>query len=290
MRAAAVLAVLVLAGCASAVKDPAQGSDGNDAFDGIAPSATTGVIKGLVVDEAIRPVKDADIALTPGDQTALTDGGGTFAFADLDPGQYFVLVSKPGYNTTKGSIFVEAAEDPSIFKIQIIRDVTRQPYVEAHKTTILTGAAVCVQDTCQRVILSGTAAGQGANKLSIAMRPGATVGQTEMHWKPTTQFGGNGANFCVSWIPGPGDWVDDQMTKGPMPVVTRVNATMPGANGAIVEATLLECELQGAAGANPPIGILFAQPVDAFTHIFYHFTPREDWQFGRDGDYPVPDV
>ena len=30
------------------------------------------------------------------------------------------------------------------------------------------------------------------------------------------------------------------------------------------------------------------QAVEIYVHVFYNFVPREDWQFGRDGDHPLP--
>lgn len=34
--------------------------------------------------------------------------------------------------------------------------------------------------------------------------------------------------------------------------------------------------------------LAYDQPVQVYVHAFYNFVPRADWQFGRDGEYPVP--
>ena len=64
--------------------------------------AGTGVITGQVTSADLgRPVSRARVMLTGGDQrlakTTLTDEQGQFSFADLGPGEFTLVTSKPGY-------------------------------------------------------------------------------------------------------------------------------------------------------------------------------------------------
>src|SRR5688572_17724784 len=102
MRALAALALLagaLLAGCSSSSND--SPSEDGPTFDdlGLEATSSTGVIRGLVVDEAIRPVEGARVRLQGGDapSEALTTDLGTFGFEGLAPGTYFLSVSKPGF-------------------------------------------------------------------------------------------------------------------------------------------------------------------------------------------------
>src|SRR5687767_7887744 len=103
-RAAAMLPLLslALAGCSGDAGDPSGEGVPEGAFDGVDAEATaqTGVIRGIVIDEAITPLADAAVTIpVPGQKplSATTTESGAFAFGGLAPGTYFVKVSKPGY-------------------------------------------------------------------------------------------------------------------------------------------------------------------------------------------------
>lgn len=75
---------------------------------------TRGTIYGIVNDaDNGEPVQDGHIALNPGGKTANTGSDGRYEFLDLEPGQYTIQISKPGYKTNTKRINVVAGEQAS---------------------------------------------------------------------------------------------------------------------------------------------------------------------------------
>src|SRR5688572_21410353 len=90
-----LLAATALAGCSGDAspkdREPAV-PDG--AFDGlnVKPTDETGIVRGVVVDEAIAPLEAAKVTLQGpgGSQETETNALGAFGFDGLEPGTYFV--------------------------------------------------------------------------------------------------------------------------------------------------------------------------------------------------------
>ncbi|HJQ93961.1 MAG TPA: carboxypeptidase-like regulatory domain-containing protein, partial [Candidatus Thermoplasmatota archaeon] len=123
---AAALAVLpLLAGCSSGDGGPAEP---------IEATATTGILKGVVVDEAIRPLLGVRITVPMADGTTLnstTAADGAFAFGDLPPGGYVVQARKLGYLDAALAANVTAGEaEPAGLRLQMLADVLNAPFVE----------------------------------------------------------------------------------------------------------------------------------------------------------------
>ena len=136
MRAFALAALLLgalLAGCSGPSKGPA--SDSGPTFDdlGLQATSSTGVIRGVVVDDAIRPVPGAKVTLM-GDapKEAVSTDQGTFGFDGLPAATYFLKVHKPGYVDAQQSADVVAGlAEPPVVKVQLLVDATSRPYVES---------------------------------------------------------------------------------------------------------------------------------------------------------------
>src|SRR5690349_15961209 len=96
--AALLFAVLTLAGCS---QPPAKDTvDDDPTLElGLEATDTTGVLRGVVVDEAIRPVANVSIVATGSGATrmATSNADGAFGFDGLSPGVYIVKASKPGF-------------------------------------------------------------------------------------------------------------------------------------------------------------------------------------------------
>ncbi len=119
---------VALAGCSEAVE----------------VTITTGGIRAVVVDEAIRPIEGASVEVMSTDKKTTTADDGTFAVSGLDAGTYIVKVSHPLYGTTQQVADVVAGEaEPKALKFQLIRTILEEPYLE---TLSFDGFIVCSQD------------------------------------------------------------------------------------------------------------------------------------------------
>jgi hypothetical protein len=101
-----LVAVAALSGCAEEAAPPAGQLDLSGLE--VATSSTTGAIKGVVVDEAIRPIAGANVTVLPGELHAVSDEAGLFAFEGLLPGVYFVRADAFAHAGTQASVDVKA--------------------------------------------------------------------------------------------------------------------------------------------------------------------------------------
>src|ERR1041385_538006 len=110
---AALLVLVLLAGCSGSPHKKASNDPADQAnFDQLGLHATdkTGVIRGVVFDEAIKPVANATVNLTAGTTAAgvtHTGADGAFGFSDLEPGTYFLHANKTGFIEVQQSAEVE---------------------------------------------------------------------------------------------------------------------------------------------------------------------------------------
>lgn len=108
---ASALALLVMAGCAG--PRPAAHDDGGNSAalfgsDGEEGDGKGGIV-GVVVDQAIRPVPNATVALQEdGNRTSAEDG--SFSFVGLAPGAYLLTASLEGSETQETSVDVLAGQ------------------------------------------------------------------------------------------------------------------------------------------------------------------------------------
>jgi hypothetical protein len=149
-----LLAASALAGCSGKAAAPSSGQPGADL--GLQATSTTGVIRGVVVDDAIRPLAGVAVTATAQGRTATTNttAAGAFGFQGLAPGTYFVKAHKAGFHDAQTSTEVKAGvSDPAPVKVTLATDTAFvRPYVTAFVfkgfidcglTTPAVGVAVC---------------------------------------------------------------------------------------------------------------------------------------------------
>ena len=127
----AVLAAFVAVAMAGCADSPEPEPAGDDPFAGLQDevevTATLGAIVGVVVDQAIRPLANATIALTGQAGNTTTDDQGRFTFGDLEPGTYFLQASARRHEAAQVSVDVVAGE-AAIVRILLIAMTSVEPY------------------------------------------------------------------------------------------------------------------------------------------------------------------
>lgn len=189
------LAASGLAGCAEAPNEEAPG----------ATQAPTGVgsLQGVVVDDAVRPLADANVtAMGPsGERQAVTDTQGRFLFEGLAPGVYIVQASKPFYIAHQQAVTVVEGVEPEVTRFLLTFEASQVPYANLYKfdgfyecgshpyhlcanINIATWIVVCAQTN----VCIGNVT-QDSSLFFQTVEPGLDFLQGELVWTPTTPTG-----------------------------------------------------------------------------------------------------
>lgn len=212
--ALALLALLALAGCAA---DEPSGKDRPQAE----PGAGEGTVRGFVVDEAIRPVAGAAVAVRSAvggagaPVQAETDARGEFALA-LPAGAYLLEASHARFAPTRSEVQVAEGFESSVV-LQFEFPAEMAPY---HTTEKWDGFVVCSLSTpaftseeCGEGV--GTPAGRVGKQANNLVRHDFGVDSTDLQtlvvevaWSPTSEAGTSLVVYTVS------DWVCDPECDG----------------------------------------------------------------------------
>jgi hypothetical protein len=321
---ASLLVTVTLAGCGS------KGSTGTETMDftgtetvDVRPTDTTGIIRGIVVDSAIRPI--AGVLLTVQTQEGVlatnSTSAGAFGFEGLKPGTYFVKAQKAGFLPIQASTEVVAGEaNPQMVKMQMENDAAYvRPYytvysfkgfIECGIVTPGVGLAACsFPNGCQPgfglcLVDNGNLTNdQFSQFLPVGSRPMHI--QHELIWQSTqstgTQFSLAMRTATQEQYNGGQYDADIDGVTGESPVVGRINETGIrafdiGGNGTGLAPAVFS---GGMAGTGSQVcvpnqfclfdtGATVQQDFQMYTHIFFGFAPAPDWQFSVHGDPPVP--
>jgi hypothetical protein len=317
LRAAGVLllASVAFAGCASRagpVANPIQDVH-------VAATATTGVIRGIVVDTAIHPLAGARLTLKVGERMMETNSSalGGFGFAGLPAGTYFVEAHKRGYVSSRTGVDVQAGvSDPPVTKIALESNPSDKPYVEAFLfkgflecgvTSPAVGVAVCFA-------LNGVNKSLSADNTQVhyTFAPNVSWVQSEMIWTPTNPAGAD-LNLWHSYTCPGQTLYCDHGPRGPSPLLVTDNATwihtlgldQPGGQ---LYMRVFSAELDGTHPPPPAdhvcapdpalggqvcvggTGLALEQDFNIYTHAFHGFVPPDGYRFSKDGDPAVPPV
>jgi hypothetical protein len=297
-----LLVVVLLAGCSQAPPEEAAPSVDFDELE-LEATATTGLIRGIVVDEAIRPIGNANVTLNPGERQTVSTEGGTFGFDALEPGTYFLKVEKMGYNSTQTSTEVVAGvKEPPIAKVLLTANPSELPYVEALAFNGFLSLGVAVFATSIGTTIYGpvSEALSDTSIWTITFTELPMWAQGELVWQHNQAAGG-----MLIW-----EMTDTTNTHYGYRETT-VSPALAYWNTTVLEDEDIQNSTldpdRGIAyrffgGPHPlcrepegslPIrtfgcGVTVQQRADAYMHHFYNFAPSPGWRFTVDGDPEVP--
>jgi hypothetical protein len=308
-----LVAAWLLAGCSSSGGgDSVVTETGTIDFAGVdvEVSSTTGAIRGVVVDEAIRPIAEAEVAVTSGgmNKTAATDAAGRFAFSDLKPGTYFIRAQHLLYDSVQVSVEVQAGVEPAITKVQMKAKFDQKPFHHQFKfqgfiacgyqAVVVT--APCVTDYTTIACAGGcvppahdTLTGiQGDHRaINTTVEAQWQTMVLEMTWEPNGQGTSDEMGMLLSYYGRTAsEWFGN--TEGARPLLLRfeVGEKHPSSQG--TERPMVEPEgaqdlmiLASVKGEND-VGVNVNQDFTIVQTNFYNAKPPEDWSFVR-GD-PMP--
>lgn len=186
---ASVLTALVLAGCSAGEGQPPAAEETSfEDLGPLTPTADTGILRGIVIDEGIHPLAGVAINITgAGVATATTNDDGAFGLDGLAPGDYFMTASKPGYVPVQASGTVVAGlANPDPVKIVLLADPASLPYPAQY---FLEGYLTC----SARVMLTAYPAGEcmenDNSQVTYELDRIPDWAQSEMVWESTQSLG-----------------------------------------------------------------------------------------------------
>ncbi len=232
--AACILALIAaLAGCTGGGAGPQSDVDG--------ATSTTGILRGVVVDEAVRPVAGASVNVTaPGVRyNATTGDDGLFRFTGLAPGTYVVEAGKRFYSPHQTAVVVVAdVDEPEAARLQLVFEPRAMPFAQVYKYEGLLECGSNVAHVCSNVNIAtwivvcantGVCVGNVTSDRSLffqAVDPNPTFLQAELAWDSTQPVGAE-----MSFYIGGGNEAELKagmgatynITDGPSPLMLRIS-------------------------------------------------------------------
>ncbi|MHB1260569.1 MAG: MSCRAMM family protein [Thermoplasmatota archaeon] len=300
-RVTALALSVLLAGCAGGggdapVDDPVPVLEATD---------TTGVIRVVVYDQAIRPLAGVSVevlsASGPIDEKA-TDEDGFAGFEDLQPGSYFVKARKPPlFNDAQQAVEVVAGvDDPAAVKIQLLQRTGDLPFYQEFKIEGFLECSATVGNWCfianyYPCFVMQTAGqpctGNLTNDNSYFVLDAPLRGlqrvpdwmQAEMVWESTQALGAE-MNFRLDFLSDGAATIDNSTgATGPSPLLIDLDAQELQENEiGTTRFIAIETFHGGLTGAT------VEQRFTDYVHIFYGYTPPEGWRFTETGAVPQP--
>lgn len=131
--ASIILAAIVVSGCVGDEPPAEVGNDTGSPTPSVAPpaefNATSGALKGLVVDIEYVPLGGVDLRLAEADVVTRSAQDGSFSFSLVEPGDYKLESSKLGYFSGSQGVTVAAGEVTEGVEVSM----TPLPIKEPHK-------------------------------------------------------------------------------------------------------------------------------------------------------------
>lgn len=290
------VAFVVVAGCT-------QGSQ---------PTATattdlpgTGILEGVVVDDAIRPMEGVRIELDGAFNTT-SDASGEFRFQTVAPGAHVVRATKAGFADTVAQAVVRAGVDAPLLKLVLIADPSTLVYAE---TLAIEGYVECgMYGASFRYATCGT--GNVASLIAcstfnvclgnitgdryivvqqFSRQPDFLV--AEVAWTATQALGEQLQVYIGAATPedlAAASTNDYNGTIGPSPLYVTMNKTMLVDSGLGHDALFLSqtfaaptvkpCEFNACG-----VGLVVQQRFTYYLTSFFGYEPAKEWRFVNDG-------
>jgi len=312
MRAVVAAAlVILLSGCASSGSTPSQQDTGQFKDLKVSVSATTGAIRGIVVDQAIKPIPKVTVSIVVAgvNRTATTDDQGRFSFSDLPPGTYFLVARDLLYKTVQQSVEVKAGVEPPITKVLMEAVFSAKPYHEQtkYKGIITCGyqapviTATCIVDYTTIVCAGGCVpqAHDQINHLEGDQRgfntqvgPGWQTIVTELVFQSNGQGTTDRMGVLMSYYNRTAaDWFGT--AEGLSPIVLRLETGVAGpsqqGSPVLIPAEgrpdlLILASIKDSEGQETGVGI--NREFEVFQTNFYNAKPQDGWSFAKGDDFP----
>jgi Carboxypeptidase regulatory-like domain len=305
LRPAALALLVLLAGCSG-------GGTGGDGGEGDGSTSAAPIAQGngrlcaVVVDDAIRPIANANVTvkLTDGTTRSVLSGEDGRACLDLPPGTYILQVESVTrtYKAAQTSGEVEAGEESTV-KVLLERLFTQEPYHETLKFDgfiqcgydVTAASSICVNDythfvgpttcpECEHLVdRRGT---------EYAVGPGWQTQVYEMVWKTSAQGTSDQMRITVSFYPRVAShWYCSAF--GPTPVYMRMDLNVTCENQQdepeLVPPEGLPNMYLFAATKAPEgqfVSATFSQSFQVFMNNFYYGAPPDGWSFVNGDPYP----
>jgi len=281
-----VAVALLLSGCS----EGGQKANDDDPFvDPVDTKEGTGAIRGIVLDPTVNAVEGATVVVVGAERDATTDEAGRFTFTDLEPGSYFLKVSKPGWSEAQQSVDVVADRvEPPIVKVLLEQIPGTEPRVETLK---LDGFIACSvgEPTNDHSCDTG---GEQITQLVFPLSGRPQWIQTEIHWESTQPAGDNlyviqGVCACDGTRPS----FDQRFNESADATSLYVARADPGFL-ASVDAGGAAKELWVDVSSSGPAlstGLALNQDFTVYATFFYNMGPvSAEWTFHGEGEHPEP--
>jgi hypothetical protein len=254
-------ALLALSGCFGGGGGRADPDDIDAGLDdlGLKATSTTGVLRGVVVDEAIKPLLGVAVGVRSGttNRSATTNADGLFGLDGLEPGEYFITATRENFTTTQaGPVAVVAGEsEPDAVRITMTALASTQPYAdklvyEAFVACSVTSPSVSFAACGTFDILGEIGQPNPTNNRFLvnykAAQPPSWI-QSEAIWDSTQPLGGE-LGLSITALGPP--QVTANSTSGTSPIYITVNETDAarfnyGVNDTDITIRLFSSELTG---------------------------------------------